>query len=341
MIVSIQIFRGIASLLVAISHLPLGFNFGFFGVDIFFVISGFVMAYTTRDGRQTAANFLVRRGVRVLPLYWIITSISLIKILHDYRHSPIMDLPIRLITASYFLVPLATGDDKMDFYPIVNPGWSLEYEAFFYLCFSAAIWFAPRRHALVIGISLCMLCGIGAIVELPTPLFYYARTNTLEFVYGMGIARLFVSDFRMSHLVAFPLLVCAAAAAWVFAPHSDEWDSLRGFGWGLPAAAIVTAAVLSPAITRNWFSRVLEALGDASYSLYLTHEFTYQAISTLYPNLFTKGAASVWTSGTMLACALALGFIVYAVVERPLTRALQGITSNRSSTVPAVLPRPQ
>lgn len=113
---------------------------------------------------------------------------------------------------------------------------------FFYICFAIALWLNPRRVTLILGPVLCVFCAFGAVVDLPVPLFYYARTNTLEFVYGMGIARLFTSGIRLPFPVSVLMLVCASGAAYAFAPYSDEWDILRGFGWGIPAAGIITTA---------------------------------------------------------------------------------------------------
>ncbi len=338
MVISIQILRGIAALLVAISHLPIRFTVGFFGVDLFFVVSGFVMTYTTGSGYQTARNFLFRRAVRVIPLYWIVTSIGLVSLLHEYRHVPLWDLPQSFIVASYMLFPLATGDDRMDFYPLISQGWTLEYEMFFYICFAITLWLNPRRVTLTLGPVLCAFCAFGAVVDLPVPLFYYARTNTLEFVYGMGIARLFTSGIRLPFPVSVLMLVCASGAAYAFAPYSDEWDILRGFGWGIPAAGIITAATLSQSFPRNGFSRCLEALGQASYSLYLTHEYAYDAVRALIPASAIKEPVSLWVPGVMLVCAVALGFLTYVSLERPLTRFLQACFGRHLGTVPSALP---
>ena len=353
MIVSIQILRGIAALLVAVSHLPwfaykqaIAPNFPdltvcFFGVDLFFVVSGFVMVYATESGRggAGAGAFLLRRGIRVLPLYWILTSLSIA--ITVYRFDPVNYTPHVWwsFLNSYLLIPYPAIGDMMDFYPALPQGWTLEYEAFFYLCFAACLWLCPRRKALVISVGFAALCVLGAIVTLPPPIFYYARTNTLEFVYGVAIARLYLVGFRLPRAVAVALIAGGAAAAIAFAPSSDAWDVLRGLGWGVPAAAIVGGAVLVRGWGRSWLTWPFEVLGDASYSLYLAHDFVYDGIRYLATgNVDAEAPISIRLFPVMILAALALAIMSYRFLERPLTRWLQHRLLARTPIVPVRLP---
>lgn len=161
---SIQILRGIAASMVVFHHFTAAVmdyahansmvvqsgigRLGACGVDIFFVISGFIMVYTTRekDGAREAISFLRKRVLRIYPLYWIWTSVILIIWLtgiglraHLYG--------IRFIVGSYLLFPVANGDH---FHPLLDQGWTLSFEMLFYLIFACVLCLSYKKVRLLI-----------------------------------------------------------------------------------------------------------------------------------------------------------------------------------------------
>ena len=159
---NIQIARGLAALVVFLFHFheietiysddvltPSFFQFGRMGVDLFFVISGFLMIYISghlAPGLDTARNFLIRRIFRIYPLYWFVT----LSVLAVYFASDktMFDGVVRgapNILSSLLLVP-----DMQD--PIIRAGWTLLHEVYFYAVFAALLIFTPskwRLHALL------------------------------------------------------------------------------------------------------------------------------------------------------------------------------------------------
>ena len=157
---SIQILRAAAAMGVVFAHLTESyravfnakdavwdFYYGNFGVDLFFVISGFVMVYASEAlfGQPGASRkFVIRRLIRIVPLYWIATSYALWGLLNVTG----LNLPAatwKSIFGSYFFLPFPfpTGG------PLLIVGWTLNYEMFFYLIFAIAVFFDRIRAALV------------------------------------------------------------------------------------------------------------------------------------------------------------------------------------------------
>jgi hypothetical protein len=136
MLSSIQVLRGIAAVMVVLFHVC-GFQIGAAGVDIFFVISGFIMFHTNRNvfGLTGAAIlFLKRRILRIAPLYWLCSA---------FAFWPGVEL--KSLVASVLFVPVRSEDGSI--HTVLAPGWSLNFEMFFYIVFggfdaSTKIWLA-------------------------------------------------------------------------------------------------------------------------------------------------------------------------------------------------------
>ena len=130
---NIQVLRFIAAFSVMMVHLPV-FKFGAWGVDIFFVISGFIMMYITEHNNK---NFLIKRIIRIVPLYWLLTlAVFLIAFLKpeilnnttaNFEH----------LLKSLFFIPF--NKNEAGHFPILFLGWTLNYEIIFYILFAFTI----------------------------------------------------------------------------------------------------------------------------------------------------------------------------------------------------------
>ena len=283
---SIQVLRGIAALAVVLTHL--GYGPGAAGVDIFFVISGFIMGSITKKG-VTPYKFATDRLWRVFPPYliallpWIGTD------------------PTRL-AASFTLWPIWGAHYVM---PFLLVGWTLSFELLFYTAVTVSLY--TRRPWLVIGAYVC--CLLGYIAHRSALMSYIGSPMCLEFLFGLAIVRL-----PQSRPVALVALLCGAAlllglpaSNFDVTPekfvHVLPW---RALFWGVPAAMVVYGALCFEArIGRQWSALVL--LGDASYSLYLTHLGIVLGGNAHWP---------LWA-----AVAIAVAFAFWLGVERPLLRA--------------------
>jgi peptidoglycan/LPS O-acetylase OafA/YrhL len=342
-IVGIQLLRAVAATSVVIAHvhydliehlslrqvLPDLLAWGGAGVDLFFVISGFVMVYASEKlfGESGASlTFLTRRVSRVVPLYWLMSAIMLAYV--AARGFLPSDASPMLAVASFLFIPYPRPSGVID--PLYGVGWTLNYEMFFYAVFALAV--VLRREVAVAGIAGAFVVFVMVnqyVGGLPLPLSYWADPIILEFVFGMLIALVYRIGVRLSPVGAL-LLVLAALAAFAacatIAPTIPRW-----LAFGVPAAQMVAAFAL---VRRDIRLRWIEPLGDASYALYLTHPVVIAAARVLSQKGYLMPAAMPWAycMGIVLA-AIALSLAVYRYVEVPLTaraRAVLSVGARRS-----------
>jgi exopolysaccharide production protein ExoZ len=339
---SIQILRALAATLVVVGHAfhdsiyiadktgqpPIEFpyfDWGF-GVDIFFVISGFIMIYTTADsfGRAGAAStFIERRFVRIAPLYWLMTGLIIVvaAIVPKYLNVPIENW--RSIVTSYLFVPDIRGNGEVR--PILAAGWTLNYEMFFYAIFACCLMLPLRRGVLLLGGLFTALAILGSTVTLPgLALPFWANSIILEFVLGIVIGLACLSRWSLSAKTALTLTAIAILLAIAGGPIWGCNQILPRFVCaGFPAALLVTAAALWPALSPTRLVAALVAVGDASYSLYLTHPFVLRPLRNIWIALH---GGSLPLGLYVIACvvvAVTGAIVIYRLIEKPLTGALQ------------------
>jgi len=339
----VQGLRGIAVLLVVLTHgrffldgtpneglasalfLP-----GAMGVDLFFLVSGFIMVYTTRkaSGPRQAALFAVKRFARIWPAYAVVT-LAWIFIKRDGLW--FFDDPERLqaLFQSLTLRPVTPQDAP--FFGLVFPlAWTLAFEMYFYLVFCASMlagrlrWLALASWMALTLILLPMTVGgptldVRQYLMFETP-YLHLVTNPIiwEFVAGMAAGLLYLNP-----QVRFP----NAALAWQAVVYSTGfvlwwgWSGVGGFhgpaGWGWPLALMLLAlAIASKTVTLRtpgW----LQWVGNVSYSMYLTH-FLGQVVLTRWLDqhyLHTHGWNEVYLA---LLLALPLASASHWLLERQL-----------------------
>lgn len=301
------------------------------GVDIFFVISGFIIVHAAGPlfGRPGArGRFLAHRIARLVPLYWLVTGLylalglSMPALLSGEGGPP--DLARTL--ASFLFWPMARADGAV--LPLYGLGWTLNYEMAFYALFALGLGLTRRGAVawLVGALGLVVLAG-RLIPAPPVPLAFWSDPIVLEFALGAGLALLRAEGVRLHGAAQVGL---AAAGLFGLATAPAE-PAFRLLAWGLPAALLVAAAVLGrdrPEAARGgWAARFLgaaERLGDASYALYLLHPFVLRAAreglvrSGLGPHL------GPWPSLVlMIVLTLPVALLAHQLVERPLTRLVR------------------
>ncbi len=331
MIRNLQALRALAAWMVVMHHLraplgevwaPLGETLIFAsGVDIFFVLSGYVMVASTRGRRVSPTAFLTRRLVRIAPLYWLVTTVIVIALLAGLNPIGIASWEWRDIAASYLFL----GVERSDGYPgpLLGVGWTLAYEAFFYALFGLAL--LMRRNVAATTGALIVVCVLlGAITD-PSSFIgqFYTAPILLEFAIGAGLAHLSLRRWGGLMLGAGVVgLVIGAAALATIAPSGDlitpggDGAIWRLMCFGAPAALIVGGALALEscgAICRNRF--VLDQ-GDASYALYLIHLPMIQIIE----KAAGSGAALLLLAPPVLALA---AHISHQGWERPVLTILR------------------
>ncbi|MDB5438531.1 MAG: acyltransferase [Caulobacteraceae bacterium] len=320
---SIQMLRGVAALSVVLYHVSrvAGREISVLagGVDLFFVLSGFILWTASRQAPLAPGPFLLRRAVRVLPLYWLLTlGVTLGALALPARFSSVHPEPVH-VGLSLLLIP--HFDPSGGSFPIIPVGWTLSYEAVFYLILAACLKLAMPRRLKVL--SLVLVCIPICSLAWPPAYQLIANPMLLELATGVWLAELRLSGRWASGdsggaLIATSLIIGGLIAFAMLEAAGGGWDLWRPFLWGPPAAAILAGAVMledAGVLPRlSW----LERAGDASYSLYLTQDLTIGAV------LWTLPAGSpVWALAVVAFLAsLAIGAACWALVERPLLKGL-------------------
>lgn len=329
--VGLQILRFAAAMLVAVMHVTQAISIhitgrgenvywgtGTVGVDIFFVISGFVMAVSTMGtpaagpGRRAAAwVFVKRRIVRIVPVYWFYTLLKAGLLVAVPALAVKSTIDPGHVAASLAFIPTLAPWGLVQ--PTLPVGWTLNFEMLFYLVFAVAIALgAPRvRFCVLVFLSL-FLCA--RLWPDSAALGFYAQTIVFEFVIGVAIAHLLKRQGA-----GVPLAGAALLAAGCVFTFGMSWDpgSDRLFPWGVGAAAIVLGTVwLERVIERAPIARPLAFLGDASYSIYLSHTFIVPACVVVLSRLGIVNVPLVFA----LTCAavIAAGSGSYLWIEKPL-----------------------
>lgn len=350
---SLQYLRGVAALLVVYFHAIVqvrqaaGFTpftmLGMSGVDIFFVLSGFVMWMTTVGKQTKGSTFLIRRLVRIAPLYWLLTMAAAMIALwlpHLLRSTT---FDVEHLIASLFFIPwwhpAASPTSSELFSPVIVPGWTLNMEMMFYALFALTLVLPVRYRLGAMAGLLVAVYASASLLPRTNPLSFYGSTLLAQFLAGMFLSAIAHRLPRVTWRTGLALIICAFAGLFLCEFYRLE---PRGLIYGIPAVAIVAVAV---AVERShnlpkW--RLGSILGDASYSIYLTHVFviagTRVAFSLAGVNLDRQTGYVFVPLAVLASCVV--GVATHFLLERPLTRFANSLVTRkaRSTSVMNVAP---
>ncbi len=357
--------RGVAALLVVYNHAGLYLalwpqslggaswlapddataRMGAIGVDLFFVISGFVMALTASrfTGAHGAGTFLALRFVRIAPLYYLACLAMLALIVN-----PGASVGRETLLNSITFIPVF--DDARYSWPLHYLGWTLAFEFVFYTFVAAlvAAGFSARPFVLLAAVAVVPLAGFAIDIELAA---WHVVTNPIVWEFGLGVVAYMMWRRGWLPRLALPLAIGLGTAivgfAIVLRLAPDDMALLsrgtvhgtnslaRAFFWGVPAWLCFCAAVAWGADRRDRghaaapLKRLAKSLGDASYSIYLSH----LGVVLLLQKMVSRVAlpADLVVIGTMIVSAL-VGVVVYRMVEAPLLRIGQQLVRDRVRT---------
>lgn len=330
----LQYLRAIAALMVVWTHAREQFDWlrlqfpseaGAYGVDLFFVISGFVMVYTTHGRQITAWQFMRKRIERVAPLYWVTTLglLAVALLAPSLVRSVMPDLGHTV--ASLLFWPMVSPKFPDHYWPVLIPGWTLNYEMAFYLLFALSL-FLPARQRIT-SIVLALGAWVVLMQWLPHPegvIDFYSNPIILNFAAGMLLGRAYLGGWLSSKPHIGFYLIIFGIICWWMADRLDLGNRL--IGAGIPSTAIVAGVCLVGTQLPHW--PVLQKLGDASYSIYLSHVFTLGALRWLWPKWVPSSWQGWWASLMFMVVALALcamaGVGVYRWIESPIAHRRRG-----------------
>jgi peptidoglycan/LPS O-acetylase OafA/YrhL len=320
---NIQLARALAASLVIYAHLEYpGATFGQFGVDIFFVISGFIM---TLICSRSADHFLLRRLARIVPLYWAATlavfAVSWFRpeMLNSTRPN------FGHLLQSLLFIPYLKENGLI--HPVLLVGWTLNYEMYFYVLIAIAAFFVPHRYATVAasGGMFVLLILLKIVLKFAHPLpawaavlaTFYSAPYVLEFTLGVGCY--YLARFKPAQKLG----IGPSLAAIVLSLGLMIYNQLFGlFGsasilWtqGLPSMVFITALLLLE--NRNFIFTRVTLVGDASYAIYLTHEFVVEGFRKIATKALHISMYSIPVSCIVILLAIVVGIVLYLFVEKP------------------------
>ena len=332
---NVQTLRALAAVMVVFHHavgqmesrggrtFPIDASFGQAGVDLFFVISCFIMFYTTCAAKQSPFQFWRNRIVRIVPIYWFYTLLMALIALAAPSLLKTAQFDLAHVLSSLVFIP-TTHPRFGDFiWPVLVQGWTLNYKMFFYLIFGGLLFLTGSlKRVLALGLIFTCLVASGFLIR-PSGAIAVTYTNPLllEFLIGVLIGVVFVHGPRPGAAVGWGLLALGIV---LFAGQAflESWFSSRVLVWGVPASLVLTGSVALEG--RWWRFGGIQELGNASYSLYLNHTFTLGAIGVVWARI---GDGSPIFDIAMFLFALFAsvfgGVLGYSFLEKPLSAAFK------------------
>jgi exopolysaccharide production protein ExoZ len=335
-ILSIQYLRAWAAMMVVVYHALQAttsrFHIGAAGVDVFFVVSGFIMASLTFTKDATPASFMWRRIIRIVPLYWMATLLALALSLVRPNFFHAFDPSPENTTLSLLFIPhhSATG-----LAPVLGQGWTLEYEMFFYAVCALGLFLPPANRLKMLCALLALLVTLGTVLQMPGPMArVYTGPLLLEFMAGVALASLWCKQ-RMPRpafgAAALVLGVCLFAAQ---AAHVAAFSGVRVLDWGVPAILLVLGALSLEAAQRVPLSQTGLLLGDASYSIYLMHGFVVSGFLWFFSDAPLVVRVLSCVAGTSI-----LAICSHLWFERPVAAWLKSIRARLLARPSGLSPR--
>ncbi|HEY6125494.1 MAG TPA: acyltransferase [Steroidobacteraceae bacterium] len=300
---------------IVVTHKSLGAA----GVDLFFIISGFIMWVTAIDRDERPGTFALKRIVRIVPLYWLFTTfvLALVIIKPSLMRSASQD-PVHFL-ASYLFVAWPHPTMVGRLWPPVIPGWTLNYEMFFYATVTLSLlleraWRVPAIAAVLVGLPV-----LGWVSQPEGIASFYTHPILLEFLFGIALGVLFTRGYTLTPRRAWGVTLVALAMFFSLGLLGD--DDNRTLMWGVPLAFLVAGALELPALAQGRVRDFSKLLGDASYSLYLVQFVVLPPASAVMIRLVRPWplplAATVMVAG-LIVVAVVAGIATYYIAERPI-----------------------
>jgi exopolysaccharide production protein ExoZ len=339
---SLQVLRGFAACAVVYDHAVqrVGITWheqtpianwlawlGTSGVDLFFLLSGFLMTWLHMNqfGTGASLNFFSRRLVRIAPLYWVLTAIGVLQLVLFPASFSLVHQQITWgwLAGNFLFLPLYLPH-------MLTVGWTLDYEMYFYVLFTGALVF--RRGLIFLAVFLLASFATGQLLDFQHPWLKLASSFfLLEFLTGLGIAVLLVR-VRMPAVLGWILLCVGLAVLLTSDRLGITW---RFAAFGIPCAMILTGCLAIGFRCDGLVGRMLSVIGDASYSIYLFQAFSVPGaayvlrmvgLGRLPPNPLAVAIAILGCVGGMLC---------WLLLEKPLTDRLRRLVAREPGRVPS------
>ena len=335
---NLQALRAYAALSVVLVHLGQSYrgmeSLGHYGVDVFFVLSGYLM---TRIARSDPSQFFVRRLIRIVPIYWLFTvllfgatlvvpeMLNSTKAQGDHLWKSLLFVPFR--------------KDNGFCQPLLYLGWTLNYEMFFYVLYAIGIWGSKSRAP---WLTILLVAILPAVCALGHPssvvVQYFGSSIVFEFVLGILVYQVLASVPTPRALVVKTVLLaaCFVALPWLehvtyaagnlfeFGNPEFLWGSQsRLCALGLPAALMVLLAIDLERHGCRIMNKTILLVGNASYILYLVHPYVLRAgEKAFHLSRVATAQGKIARLSLVVLIAVVLSCVLHLYVEKPIQRLL-------------------
>jgi exopolysaccharide production protein ExoZ len=304
-------------------------NFAAIGVDVFFVISGFIISYIGSEmmGKSLAREFLTKRFVRVNPIYYLFSFLTFCVYL------PRKTYHFSIVESIKTIVILPIEISKSFIWPILNVGWTLSFEWYFYIMFSLLIFANIRFKEWLMFSMIVLLVLLNLVVSREFSVTRFVTNPILlEFGFGILIGWLYkkgsVSPVLACSSLIISILWFASLIYWGFGniegggPVVDGCLALRRvLLWGIPSAFLVFGCLFlekNKYVAAFWKLNILQILGAASYSIYLVHTMLFLLIDSIFKRIghyYLDFMALI-----QLFIGVAAGIFCHYYIEKPIVK---------------------
>ncbi|AJI88426.1 acyltransferase family protein [Yersinia rochesterensis] len=342
---SIQVLRGVAALLVVLFHFrhfvndvyplkDLGdrlFLFGEAGVDLFFIISGFIIVYSSKNReKNTFSEFAIKRFFRLYPIYFVVLTFYLISYGDEV-------FTISNIIKSYLLIPIDfNGKGPWFGLSTIYTAWTLSYEAYFYIIFSIAIFVNHKYRALVCAVAILLIMVISQLHLYDTlfldpitakkdnqgvlyNLSFVSSPLIIDFILGMFLAYLYdYYDKKCGYHNIYNFIAFSSMAIALIFMISSKTGSVGPTSWGWCSFLIVASMLVLTKNLNLTYPRFLISIGEMSYSIYINH-VVVKKVSFAYIGsfgLFT-GKDGFFILFSLVVVTLCISYFTYTFIEKP------------------------
>ncbi len=311
----IQVLRFFAAFSVMMVHLPI-IGFGIWGVDIFFVISGFIMMYVTENNQK---NFLIKRIIRIVPLYWILTlGVFSIAIFYpDLLNNTTANFE-HLIKSLFFIPFDKNGSGH---FPILFLGWTLNFEIIFYILFSISLIFSKKNKLILSSVFIVLFLLFNSFLSDK----YFISASYFdfiffEFIFGMAafvIWKKFKDKIPLNLFNHLIFLLFLFLTTFIL----NYFYTIRSISYGVPAFILLIYFLFF--LNDKRFPKIFVTLGDASYCIYLLHPYIVQSFYKIFE--IGKHGLIIESFFTMIIAILVclISILIYKLIELPINISLR------------------
>lgn len=340
MLKSIHYTRGFAALLVVMFHYsfmyvgkvePFNRIFlnGGFGVDLFFLISGFIITYVTaKNGR--VFSFFVKRFFRIYPLFLFILIISSIFLLR-YNVHPLWSM----IKSGMFILQDYNKPAPAFDYNFIGPAWTLSYEIWFYFVFGIAMILNHKHRVPIASVILLAqvfmlqftvtgsvslnsgyVASLGDSSYTDHALKFFSTSLHLEFLLGMWLCEAFIRGWmKIRYAISGPVIMLLfMLSGWLY--FSNVFYGYGFTEFYLIALPLFFAIIMYESNFKIPNSRILSFFGDISFSIYITHFFIMYLLLE-HPPYFWSEIADLTKLVISTSIAIAFAYLMHKLVELP------------------------